>query len=104
MTEEEALGKICPFLPYWQDAPSLCHAANCMAWRALPPSSGEFAQRLRGYFDAGQNINAIKDWRQEYSATLKEAKDAIDEIRAGTRPFPANGEPMGYCGAAGLPR
>lgn len=40
MTEEEAKGKICPILPLWQDAPFLCHAAGCLAWRWTMNQSG----------------------------------------------------------------
>lgn len=108
MTEDEARKKWCPVSggapPQLVVLTSNCIASGCMAWRTLPPTATDFGARIRAFIQAEQYVSAIKEWRAEYGSTLKEGKDAIDEIRAGTRPFPAGGSAQGYCGMVGVPR
>lgn len=80
-----------------------CIGSDCMAWRTMPASVGDFGARVRAFIQAEQYVTAIKEWRAEYNAPLKEAKDAIDQIRSGTRPLPTDA-PQGYCGMVGVPR
>lgn len=65
----------------------------------LPPSSGassdaqRFEHELRELVAEGKLIHAIKRYREAYGVNLREAKEAIDRLRAG-EPLPSGPAPQ----------
>lgn len=78
-----------------------CIASACAAWRWAEDRTTAYAN-LRGYIEANERINAIKEWRKIFDASLKDGVEAIDKILAGQAKIPTI-EERGYCGLAGNP-
>lgn len=112
MTEEEAKAKWCPFVRVagrvtynraLNDSPvkhTACIGAACMAWRLTPAS--DWVEQFVVFLRSGRSIDAIRLYRSEKGATLKDAKEFVDGVLDGTQPMPAS-QPVGFCGLAGKP-
>lgn len=119
MTEEEAKTKWCPMLQVsaaagyigavsnrsntfddHSDRHGRCLGSACMAWRQN--AAGDWAEQFAVFLRAGRAIDAIRLHRNETGSTLKDAKDFVDGVLAGTQRMPAS-RPVGFCGLAGKP-
>jgi hypothetical protein len=75
-----------------------CIASECMAWRSRPTFNW---QMIYDALRTGQIIEAIKCYRMETGASLKDAKDAVEAIDLNA-PVPQSAQ-RGFCGLAGAP-
>jgi len=124
MTEEEAKQRWCPFargiaekrlgplvagnrvfdLDHKIEVPlTFCIGSACMAWRKMPVAD-DWVTAIRGFLKEDKLLHAVQTYRRVTGATIKEAKDACEEMRDGKRPFPQlASKDDGYCGLAGAP-
>jgi hypothetical protein len=84
LTEEEAMGKWCPF-GQMENQPICreCIASQCMAWRWKQPGKFE----------------AVQKYREEHGCSVREAKEYVDR----ENPELTMEKTHGYCGLAGRP-
>lgn len=82
VTIEEAKNKLC-VMPF-QSGRTICRADECMAWRWETTFVGNTPK-----------IDAIKKYRQETGAMLKDAKDYVE---AHPHLYDCSSERKGYCG------
>lgn len=109
MTEQEAKTKWCPHAVASHTDPRkrigdgwlhACIGSACMAWRTT--TADDWADQFKKLIQGGFVIDAIKLHRTATNSGLKESKDFVDGVRAGTIPMPVS-QAVGYCGLAGKP-
>jgi hypothetical protein len=112
MTEQEAKTKWCPAFRgnnHGVNRPDalktdaglgFCIGSACMAWRSVEGHG--WASEFRGFLNASRSIDAIRLYRNETGATLRDAKTFVEGVIEGTIPPPPLAS-CGFCGLAGKP-